>query len=101
MEWFIILVILLSVGGPIIGIIFWIVVIRAAVNHVQAFDKEQRKLMKLADQYAKKAKKGKVPPQVNQQMMNQLMNMRSHVNQMNGLRRQQYEQCSRAGIYQL
>lgn len=91
MEWLIILFIFLSVAGPIIGIIFWIVVIRAAVTHVKAFDKEQRKLMKLADKYAKKAKKGNVPDQVNQQMMNRLMNMKNHANQMNGFRRQQYE----------
>lgn len=91
MEWFFILIIFLSIAGPIFGIIFWLVVIRAAVNHVQAFDKEQRNLMKLADKYAKKAKKGKVPPKVNQEMMHYLMNMRNHTNQMNGFRRQQYE----------
>jgi uncharacterized membrane protein YqiK len=91
MEWLIILIIVLSIVGPIIGIIFWVLVIKAVVNHVQAFERDQRKLMDLVSRYSKQAKTGQLPPGVDQQVMNKLMSMRNHMNQMDDLRRQQYE----------
>ena len=91
MEFLIILIIIISIVGPILTVLFWVFVIKAAVNHVQAFEKDQRKFMNLVNRYSKDAKRGQVPPEVNQQLMSKLMNMRNHMNQMDQLRRQQCE----------
>ena len=91
MEWLIILIIVLSIVGPIIGIIFWVLVVKAVVNHVQAFERDQRKLMDLVNRHSKQAKTGQLPPGVNQQLMTRLMSMRNHMDQMDSVRRQQCE----------
>ena len=91
MELIIILIIIVSVLGPVIGILFWVFIIKAAINHVKAFEKDQRKIMNLINRYSEEAKQGHVPPEINQQLSSNLMNMRNHLNQMDHLRRQQYE----------
>ena len=91
MEFFIILIIILAIAGPILSLLFWIFIIKMAVDHVQAFEKDQRKLMNLINQYSAKGKHSDIPPEINQQVISKLMSMKNHMNSMDHLRRQQYE----------
>ena len=91
MEWIIILIIILAIVGPIVSLLFWGFIIKAAIDHVQAYEKEQAELMKLVKRYSKKKYHGQIPHEINNQMASKLMSMKNHLNQMDDFRRQQYE----------
>ena len=91
MEWRIILIIIVSVAGPIISILFWVFVIKVAVNHAQAFEKEQAALRKLVKHYSKKKYRGKIPPKINSHVTTKLMSMKDHMNSMDSLRQQKFQ----------
>ena len=91
MDWLIILIIIVAVASPIIGIIFWIFVIKAVVDHVKAFERDQRELADLINRYSNQAQTGQLPQGINQQVISRLMSMQNHMNQMNDLQRQKYE----------
>ncbi len=91
MEAIFIIVIVISVLSPVVGLIFWYFVIKAAINHVSAFEKEERDLMRLINQYSNENYKGQIPSKINYQVKSKLMSMQNHLGQMDSLRQQQYE----------
>lgn len=91
MEWIIIIIVVIAVLSPIVGLLFWYFVIRAVVNHAQAFEKEQRDLIRLINKYSQENYSGQVPTNVSNEVYRKLSSMQNHMGQMDHLRRQQYE----------
>ena len=91
MEWFIILIIIVAVTGPIISVLFWYFLIKSAVNHVQAFEEEQAELKKLVKRYSNKTYQGQIPLVISNRVVSKLMSMKNHFNQMDHIRQQSYD----------
>lgn len=94
MEFFIFIIIMGAVAGPVIWLLVWIFIIRKAVqvvnDHVQEYEREQRELAELI-QRGLQFRGRQMPPELNQQVLTKLMTMKNHMAQMNNLQRQKYE----------
>ena len=82
---------MIAVLSPIAGLLFWYFVIKTVVNHFNAYENEQRELMRLVNKYSKQNYQGQIPTKVNDLVRSKLMSMQNHIGQMDYLQRQQCE----------
>jgi Tfp pilus assembly protein PilO len=94
----IIVIIAIVIGSVIVPILFWAFIIKLFINHVSQFEKEERKLQALLNQYSKMHQDYANGVVDNSQLKNfepqilaKLGKMQNHYNKMDSLRQQRSE----------